>query len=247
MKIEPEVLKYLKGDVFRSSLFVDIGREKHSIVSRESLITGIIKNKNVIHIGCSDHIQIINEKIRNNIWLHKLICDNAADCIGIDIDNESIEFIKKELGYQNVFSGNILTDNFESINNKKWDYAVFGEIIEHLDDPVTFLKIFKKKYGNRISKFIITVPTIYNKRQFKNMMDYLEIINSDHRYWFTPYTITKILVSAGYNPELISYANLQSLSFRELVIRKIRRICGINVKYPFYYFNTIVISGTINE
>ena len=246
MKIEPEVLKYLKGDAFKTNLFVDIGKTKHKIISREAAITEMIKNKEVIHIGCSDHIQIINEKIKNNTWLHKLISDNAKNCIGIDIDKESIDFIKNELGYQNVYHGNILTDVFNILKERKWDYAVFGEIIEHLDDPVNFLRVFKEKYGENVSKFIITVPSIYNKHQFKNMMNYLEIINSDHRFWFTPYTIAKILVSAGYNPEKISYSNLQSLNIQELVTRKIRRIAGINVKYPFYYFNTIIISGNLN-
>lgn len=245
MKIEPEVLKYLKGDAFQTSLTVDIGKTKHKIISREAVITETIKNKDVIHIGCSDHIQIINEKIKSNRWLHKLISDNAKNCIGIDIDKESIDFIKKELGYQNVYHGNILTDVFDNITERKWDYAVFGEIIEHLDDPVNFLRVFKKKYGENISKFIITVPSIYNKHQFRNMMNHKEIINSDHRFWFTPYTITKILVSAGYNPEKISYANLQSLNIQELIIRKIKRIAGMYVKYPFYYFNTIIISGNI--
>ena len=77
-------------------------------------------------------------------------------------------------------------------------------------------------------------------------MNFLEIINSDHRFWFTPYTIAKVLVSAGYNPEKISYANLQSLNIRELIIRKLKRILGIKVGYPFYYFNTIIITGNIN-
>src|SRR5450759_5427146 len=90
MKIEPQVLKYLKGDAFQSSLNVEIGKEKHKIISREAAITEIIRDKNVIHIGCSDHIQIINDKIRNNTWLHKLISDNSKKCIGIDIDKESI-------------------------------------------------------------------------------------------------------------------------------------------------------------
>jgi hypothetical protein len=93
MKIEPEVLKYLNGENFQKSLTVEIGKSKHRIISREAAITEIIRNKNVIHIGCSDHIQIINEKIKNNTWLHKLITDNANRCIGIDIDKESIEFI----------------------------------------------------------------------------------------------------------------------------------------------------------
>jgi len=246
MKIEPDILKYLKGDAFQTSLTVDIRKTYYNVISRETAITEIIKNKDVIHIGCSDHIQVINEKIRNNIWLHKLISENAKSCIGIDIDKESIEYIKKELGYKNVFHGNILSDEFKNITESKWDYVVFGEIIEHLDDPVNFLKVFKIKYGKNVSKFIITVPSIYNKRQFANMMNFREVINSDHRFWFTPYTITKILVCAGYNPEKISYSNLQSLNIRDLIKRKIQKIAGIEVKYPFYYFNTIIISGNIN-
>jgi hypothetical protein len=243
MKIEPGVLKYLNGETFEKSLTVEIGRSKHRIISREAAITEIIRNKNVIHIGCSDHIQIINEKIKNNTWLHKLITDNAHKCIGIDIDKESIEFIKKELGYQNVFHGNILTDDFKIITEDHWDYAVFGEIIEHLDNPVNFLKVFKEKYGKNVSGFIITVPSIYNQAQFRNMMHYKEIINSDHRFWFTPYTISKVLASAGYKPEKITYSNLQKLTVPELIIRKLKLLTGIKVKYPFYYFKTIIISG----
>jgi hypothetical protein len=246
MKLEPRILSYLKGDAFQTSLFVDIGKSKHRIISREAVITEMIRNKNVIHIGCSDHIPVIKQKISNNTWLHKLITDNAKKCIGIDIDLESIVFIKKETGFQNVFHGDILTDNFESINGKNWDYVVFGEIVEHLDNPVNFLKVFKERHGDKVSKFIITVPSIYNLHQFRNMINYLEIINSDHRFWFTPYTISKVLVSDGYNPEKIDYANLQSLTIPELIIRKIKRMARLKVEYPFYYFNTIIITGNIN-
>jgi len=246
MKIEPNVLKYLKGEAFQSSLNVEISNEKHRMITRESAITEIIRNTDVIHIGCSDHIQIINDKIKNNIWLHKLISENSKRCIGIDIDKESIEFIKKELGYQNVFYGNILTDEFKNITESKWDYAVFGEIVEHLDDPVHFLKVFKTKYGENVSRFIITVPTVYNKRQFTNMMNYREVINSDHRFWFTPYTISKVLVSAGYNPDRIIYSNLQSLNIRDLIKRKIRKILGMRIEYPYFYFSTMIITGKIN-
>jgi hypothetical protein len=246
MKIEPQVLKYLKGEAFQSSLNVEISKEKHRMITRESAITEIIRNTDVVHIGCSDHIQIINDKIKNNIWLHKLISENSKRCIGIDIDRESIEFIKKELGYQNVFYGNILTDEFKNITESKWDYAVFGEIVEHLDDPVHFLKVFKTKYGENVSRFIITVPTVYNKRQLTNMLNYREVINSDHRFWFTPYTISKVLVSAGYNPDKIIYSNLQSLNIRDLIKRKIRKILGMRIEYPYFYFSTMIITGNIN-
>jgi hypothetical protein len=246
MKLDPEVLKFLNGDSFQTSLTLSIGKSKHSIVSREAVITGMVKGKNVIHIGCSDHIQVISEKIKSNTWLHKLITDNASKCIGIDIDKESIKFIKDTLGYENVFHGDITTDTFDNIKSEKWDYAVFGELLEHIDNPVSFLKAFKLNYGENVSNFIITVPSIYNTHQFKNMMNYKEIINSDHRFWFTPYTISKVIASAGYKPEKIIYSNLQSLTIPQLVVRKVKRMTGMNVKYPFYFFNTIIVTGSIN-
>jgi hypothetical protein len=246
MKLEPEILKYLNGDSFKTSLSVNLSKSRHDSISREAVITGMVKGTSVIHIGCSDHIQVINEKIKTNTWLHKLITDNAKNCIGIDIDRESIEFIRNELGYKNVYQGDITGEDFSEIKSENWDFAVFGELIEHLDNPVSFLKAFKQKYGTNVSRFIITVPSIYNRKQFRNMLNYKEIINSDHRFWFTPYTISKVLASAGYVPEKITYANLVTLSVPELITRKLRQLSGLTVKYPFYYFNTIVISGRIN-
>jgi hypothetical protein len=246
MKIDQQILKYLKGEEFSNSLSVDIGNTKHEAISREDAITEIIKNCDVIHIGCSDHIPLIREKIAHNTWLHKLITDKSNNCIGIDIDLESIDFLKKELGYNNVLHGNILTDDFQEISGKKWDYVVFGEIIEHLDNPVDFLRIFRTRYGSNVKRFVISVPSIYNRKQIRNMLNYKEIINSDHRFWFTPYTITKLIVSAGLNPEIISYANLNSLGKMGLIIRKLKRLFNLREIFPFYCFKTIIVTGTIN-
>jgi len=246
MKYDQQILKYLNGESFQTSLTVDLEKTKYEIIPRETAIIDLIKNTNVIHIGCSDHIQVINEKIQTNTWLHKLITDNSKNCIGIDIDRESIEYIKNNLGYTNVFHGDILSDDFDVIKQTKWDYVVFGEIMEHIDNPVNFLKVFKSRFGANVERFIITVPSIYNKRQFGNMLKYKEVINSDHRFWFTPYTISKIVAEAGYKPDNLTFSNLQKLTVTELIIRKLKRLTGIKVKYPFYYFNTIIITGKIS-
>ena len=246
MKIEPEITKYLRGDAFKNTLPVEIGREKHKVITRENAIEDLVIDKNVIHVGCSDHIQIINDKIKIDKWLHGIISKAAKNCVGIDNNKESIEYIRTELGYNNVYFGDVLSDDFTFISEKKWDYAVFGELIEHLNNPVSFLEVFKEKYGSHIKKFIITVPNIYNKKQYQNMLNYKEVINSDHRFWFTPYTITKLLYSAGYLAERITYANLQNLNLYELVIKKAKSIARLKVSYPFYYFNTIIIIGHFN-
>jgi hypothetical protein len=246
MKLDHEIFEYLKGEKFSNSLSVEYDRTRYEAGSRETIITSLIKDCNVIHIGCADHIPLIREKISNNKWLHKLITDNAKKCIGIDIDGESIEYVKKETGYDNVICGNILTDNFPEITGSSWDYAVFGEIIEHLDDPVHFLKTFRQKFGVSVNGFVITVPNIYNKDHLRNMLKYREVINSDHRYWFTPYTISKILVSAGYTPEKIIFSNLNSLTRIQLAVRKIRKLAGMKINYPFYSFKILIITGKLS-
>jgi 2-polyprenyl-3-methyl-5-hydroxy-6-metoxy-1,4-benzoquinol methylase len=244
MKIGPEVFSYLKGEEFKNNLTFNIDRRDQEDISREAAIIRLIEGKKVIHVGCSDHIQIIREKIKNNIWLHKLITEKASKCIGIDIDEESIRFLKNELNYENVFHGNIISDDLPMITAEKWDYAVLGEMVEHLDNPVDFLGTLRKKYGPYISRFIITVPNIYNRSQLSNMISYREIINSDHRFWFTPYTISKVLVSAGYKPEEIIFCNRQKLNTFQLAIRKIKKMSGTKESYPYYFFRTMIIQAS---
>jgi hypothetical protein len=246
VKLDQEIFKYLKGEKFSNSLSVEYDRTRYEAISREAAITGLIKDSNVIHIGCTDHLPLIREKIANKKWLHKLITDNARKCIGIDIDMQSIEYVKNETGYENVICGDILTDDFPEITAGRWDYAVFGEIIEHIDDPVHFLRTFRQRFGSSVNGFIITVPNIYNKQQFRNMLKYREVINSDHRYWFTSYTISKILVAAGYTPEKIIFSNLNSLTRGQLIVRKIRKLAGMKIRYPFHSFKILIVTGKLS-
>ncbi|MBE9547614.1 MAG: hypothetical protein IMF10_09025 [Proteobacteria bacterium] len=69
--------------------------------------------------------------------------------------------------------------------------------MEHVDNPVLFLDSIKRKYSKHIDKLIITVPNAFKIENFifiKN--DNIEMINSDHRYWFTPYTLGKVVTRA---------------------------------------------------
>jgi hypothetical protein len=246
MNINSEILKYANGEDFSNSFEFLLGDTKYEAVSREDAIVRLIRGCDVLHIGCSDHVPLIREKIRNNKWLHKLVTENSKSCIGIDNDRESIDFLVNELGYQNVRYGDITSDPFPEISSGQWDYALFGEMIEHLGDPVSFLSSFRKKYGNNVKGFLISVPNIYNRFNMKSMFRYREIINSDHRFWFTPYTIIKVLASAGFKPETMEFANLVELSVPELILRKIRKYLHLVPAYPFYFYKTIIVKGTID-
>jgi len=240
-----DLAEYLGGEKFSKSLICSLEKKPLEGSGREDVIAGMVRGKSVLHIGCTDHIPLIREKITNNKWLHKIITENSSACLGVDIDRESVEFVRNEIGFSNVIAGDLMKDDLSEISEGNWDYVVFGEIIEHLDNPVEFLKTFRDRFGKKVKNFIITVPNVLTSVNYRNMLKYREVINSDHRYWFTPYTISRVLVAAGYNPQVISYANLNPLGFKRLAIRKLYRLAGIKYRYPFYCFKSLVVTGSL--
>lgn len=240
ISIKPELLPYLNGEKFSNGVDFTI-KEKFDDNRRIDIITELCKNKNIIHIGCVDHIPLIKEKVKNNTWLHSLITNVANKTIGIDINKEGIDYIKKEVGVNNVKIADITKDDIPEINNENWDYMILGEIIEHVDNPIQFLSQILKKYKGKVSKIYITAPNILVRNRFEYMVsNSAELINSDHRFWFTPFTLAKVMTLAGFSNIKLDFVDRVSLKKSELVIRKINSISNKKPKYPFYYFNSVV-------
>jgi hypothetical protein len=85
--------------------------------------------------------------------------------------------------------------------------VILGEVLEHIDNPVKFLTVLDDKINSIASAVIITVPNAWQYLNWKKALKGIEVINSDHRYWFTPYTICKVATCAG--------LSLQSLTLCE--------------------------------
>ena len=186
------------------------------IFLRPDLLLDILKNKKVIHLGCTDHIELINYKMQQGQYLHTLLTCLCKKCIGVDINNDAINKVK-EFGIDNIIYANIEDKNITEIIEDKWDYLLMGEVLEHIDNPVLFLKKIKENYKDNIDKIIITVPNAFGLPFISNAYGRgIEEINSDHRYWFTPYTLLKVVKSA--NLEIVDlkmcvYENSKNLIF----------------------------------
>ncbi len=196
MIIDTNIYPYFNGEQFSSGLPMKISAPEKSIKHRIELIEEKVRNKNIVHLGCADHINLIQTKIEKNIWLHKRLTDVSDKCLGIDINDKAIKYIKDELNYKNIICADI-TQPIPEILSGDWDYIVLGEILEHIDDPVAFLKKINNEYNKNIRKLIITVPNAFCWNNFKNLHKHKELINTDHRYWFTPFTLGKVAHLAG--------------------------------------------------
>lgn len=220
--VDKKIYPFLSGKRF--SVAVIFPHEKNRDYStRVEKLLKIIKstsqNRNIIHLGCCDHKKLISTRIRKHEWLQQILEENAENVLGIDINKEAIDYCRNELGKNNMFCYDMISDVKEvrellEKDKIHWSYLVAGEMLEHVDNPVDFLKHISDNYSDLINKIIITVPNAFSYENFKAAWNNMEIINSDHRYSFTPYTISKVLTRAGFHVEQVYVTNHTNLLCR---------------------------------
>lgn len=201
-----EAKDYLSGAKFSSAYFLALGR-RHPYIARVPLVAGLSVGQRVIHVGCVDHLPLIEEKMARRNWLHGEITAVARDCIGLDINREGIDFLRAR-GIRNVHFYDILGDALlPGGADDAWDVMVLGEVLEHIDNPVLFLQRLRAKYQGRVSRLVLTVPNAFSFDNIKLAARAYEYINTDHRFWFTPFTLAKVITSAGFTVQGFAYCD----------------------------------------
>lgn len=119
---------------------------KKQIDAREPIIVKYVKNKSVLDLGVWD---------TSDRFLHKFISDNAKEVIGVELDSERAEKLRK-MGY------NIMTGNAENINlNKQFDLVIAWDLIEHVNNVWLFLENVKR-HLKKWWFFIFNTPNIFS-------------------------------------------------------------------------------------
>jgi hypothetical protein len=201
MKFSDQDLSQLFGNQFSTTynLQCEWDAEDRKLTTRQDCLLQLVSQQKIVHVGCVDHnIEAINKKIKKGEWLHAQLCDNTEKCLGIDINQTGIDYIKNELDIPLVECLNMGTETSSLITRDHWHALVLAEIVEHFDNPVAFLTNIRQRYHAHVDNIIVTVPNAWALKNFYNAKDHRERINSDHRFWFTPYTIAKVLVQSGY-------------------------------------------------
>ena len=197
MKISGELDQLMKGHEFSSGIRVPIARHEWRLRGRMEAIESLVAGKRIIHLGCADHVTSIQKKLARNKWFHKRLDDRAERCLGVDINAEGITVMKR-LGYSDVVLADLVRDPLpREVQSTRWDYMILGEIVEHQDNPVSFLTAIREKCRGIVDRIVVSAPHAFRYSNFTSALRNVEHINSDHRYWMTPYTLGKIGVQAG--------------------------------------------------
>jgi len=209
--------EYLLGKSFSNGAIINLNNMNLNTLYRDDYLLELAKGKNILHLGFVDHIPLIDEKIKRGNWLHKKLMDVSNICYGIDINKEGIEYIQDKYGYVNLYVVDITSDAIpKEILDTKFDYIFIPDVIEHIGNPVDFLKSILERFKDNTERIILTTPNAFRWNNFMNSFKTIEIINTDHRFWFTPFTLSKIVIDAGYKINSLGYFEHGRLSRRQI-------------------------------
>ena len=148
-----------------------------------------VDGKRVLGVGCVDHDL---DKEGGGDWLHRLIRQRAAHLVGLDMEESAVRELN-ELGYR------IVCGNAESTDlGETFDVVVAGELIEHVDNPGSFLRNMRRHLipGGEL---IMTTPNpFYPKRLLEILRAGQAEVNGQHVSWFCPTTLAALLERAGF-------------------------------------------------
>ena len=220
MYFPDDTLAYLQGEEYSNTLrtrFI-FDEEDHSYRTRIDLLCEMVAGKKVIHVGCVDHnIETVRQRIKRRKWLHSRLCESALRCHGIDTQEAGIRYIKDKLGFQDTSCTDIFSDQFAGITRSdNWDYLLIPEVLEHIEAPTAFLRAIARKYKNDFTKLILTVHNGVSRDNYLLARDGCETINSDHRFWFSPYTTAKMIIASGLDLEKILMCRHGTINRRAL-------------------------------
>lgn len=118
-------------------------------MGRYNIAKKYCKGKTVLDISCAEGY---GTKLLQK-W-------GAKKVVGLDISKETIDIARKNFGEKNIEFVNHDAMDLSCFKNCLFDLVVSFETIEHLQDPLNFLKEIKR-VAKKNAKFIITCPNDY--------------------------------------------------------------------------------------
>lgn len=221
MKLDPPTLDYLSGKTFSNGHRFDLGNHGPALRRFERLIE-MGRGRSILHVGCCDHLGLIRAKVAGGVYLHQNLSAVASRCVGVDVSEPGVALLH-ELGFADVY----LPDDVPKIN---YDICLLGDVIEHVGDVVAFLKSMQRY---RFKELVVVTPNLFRLRNFLSLG---EVVNTDHRYWFSPYTLAKVMVDAGYRPQRIE------LCHSDYVSRKGALLAGVLDYFPKFRDTLIAVA-----
>lgn len=170
------------------------------VVKREEFIVSICAGKRVLHFGFLDS-PFLEQKLSNGSLLHARIKKHAEYAFGIDVDQRVLGQYRALTNDMDNTIHDIQTwdDSSTACLMGDYDVILFSEVLEHIESPLRALRNLNRVcLANERSVLCVTVPNAMSAVGFYAALRGYEMVHPDHFCYFSPNTLSRLLVSAGF-------------------------------------------------
>ena len=213
MKVPKELIEEIKSsDGHLYKLHIPKTKEGKDRKNEVIQVLKELECENIIHVGACGHLKGIQRQLEKGTWFHAKLCSNFKNVIGTDINGQAIEYLVNQ-GKKRLYNKDVIIDSEmlkNEIERKKAEGSknaiLLPEVLEHIEEPYIFLRNLKENYKGYY--IVITVPNAFGTWVFFDILRHnYERINSDHKYWFTPFTLLKIAILSGVEIEELRFCD----------------------------------------
>jgi hypothetical protein len=167
-------------------------------VDRITHIAGICRGRVVLDLGAMDETAFTSKRGRG-AWLHEEIARTASRVIGVDaspaVPPEGLVTAENaRIEHGDIFN----LAEFVARRGIVPDVVVAGELIEHLDNPLAFLRAFRSIPALAGKRLILSTPNATALHNVLIALGNRESTHQDHLLVLSYKTMTTLLSRAGY-------------------------------------------------
>lgn len=185
--------KWLSSDFLEERVVPDLAKQANLYqehLRRYRFATSYLQDKKVLDAGCGC-----------GYGAHLLAKKGAKKVVGIDNSQEAITYCQNHYQAPNL-SFEKMDCTKLSFSNESFDAVVSFEVIEHLKNPVAFLKEIKRVLVKK-GILIISTPNAKEKSLVKSKFHFREYSSEEFRRLLKKYFSKVVLYGQRFNPLLI--------------------------------------------
>lgn len=203
------------------------------VPDREAFFEQLCRDKIVLHLGCADAMHL-EEHIKIGRHLHARLSKVTRRLYGVDYDAGAIARLKS-LQFSNLYVADVESLNLEI--SEDIDIILAGELIEHLNNPGSFLNGIRKLMTPD-TELVISTPNLLSIKIFIHSLIGKQRIHPDHCLGFTFSLLETLLVRHGLVP-VQWYSTIERFgSPRNIVANK---VLSIFFRFLPRYADTIIL------
>ncbi|HEY4640244.1 MAG TPA: class I SAM-dependent methyltransferase, partial [Thermoanaerobaculia bacterium] len=145
--------------------------------------------------------------------------------VGIELDQRAAAIARKRI--DNVFCGDVR--EIVALIREKFDWIIGGDIVEHLDEPWSFLSDLRKIAAPG-GKLLLSLPNVANASVINDLLHgrfdyvYMGLTCVGHLRFFTKRTIEEMLTIAGWEVVSIEPQEVVSTNGRDDLLRALDHV-----------------------